>query len=555
MVAILIMPTQSKAQIDTTSLGGMKLIAWHPAITQAWQYVSDTIYNSKRSRCVHYNSTNTDASVTYEINYDTLRNVPGSFQVIAMLSQNSTAPSVTFKIEFINGDTIQSTYAPVIPKTDNFEMYDPHSVNSDGPKKFNCMRITLGYFFSGAGSNNLFLAQIRGIYGQGDTVLLENFKVPPVFNISRNTVNFDTIAIGNSLSDTLMVTNTGEIKLNLISVTSSNTSFNVSPTSTIAQPFQSTIFTLNYSPTQAETVTANIIFTHDGESSPDTVVVSGAAYVPDSVTIMSFKWEPGWQMISLPEIPHPESFVPNDVYAYERGYKHYDTMETGKGYWYKMIDSNLIYFGQPFDEATINLLPKWNIVGGISYSVAVGDLIVPSNITLGNFYGYTNQYGYQVADTLKPGRAYWVKSSDTGQVVVTVKSLREIATSLASLTSRNDNWTRVRIMDDGERPPAPPSGEIRNPKSEIPKETTLLQNYPNPFNPSTSIKFEVISSQFVTLKVYNILGEEVMELVNKVMESGSHEVTFDASKLNSGIYFYRLHTVEELITKKMLLLK
>ena len=63
---------------------------------------------------------------------------------------------------------------------------------------------------------------------------------------------------------------------------------------------------------------------------------------------------------------------------------------------------------------------------------------MPSNITLGNLY-YTNQYGYQVADTLKPGRAYWVKSSDTGQVVVTVKSLREIATSLASLTSRNDN--------------------------------------------------------------------------------------------------------------------
>jgi hypothetical protein len=91
----------------------------------------------------------------------------------------------------------------------------------------------------------------------------------------------------------------------------------------------------------------------------------------------------------------------------------------------------------------------------------------------------------------------------------------------------------------------------------------LEQNYPNPFNPSTTIKFEIPSvlasgakqSQFVTLKVYDILGNEVATLVNEEKQPGVYEVEFDAAKLTSGIYFYQLQAGNFSQTKKMVLLR
>jgi hypothetical protein len=83
----------------------------------------------------------------------------------------------------------------------------------------------------------------------------------------------------------------------------------------------------------------------------------------------------------------------------------------------------------------------------------------------------------------------------------------------------------------------------------------LSQNYPNPFNPTTSISFNVPSTTELLLKVFNILGKEVASVVNGVFQSGSHTVSFDASNLTSGTYFYQLITPASIITKKMTLLK
>ncbi|MDP3830338.1 MAG: T9SS type A sorting domain-containing protein, partial [Ignavibacteriaceae bacterium] len=83
----------------------------------------------------------------------------------------------------------------------------------------------------------------------------------------------------------------------------------------------------------------------------------------------------------------------------------------------------------------------------------------------------------------------------------------------------------------------------------------LSQNYPNPFNPSTSISFSVPVSSEVSLKVFNVLGKEVASVVNGFFQSGRHTVSFDASQLSSGNYFYQLITPSSVITKKMTLLK
>ena len=84
---------------------------------------------------------------------------------------------------------------------------------------------------------------------------------------------------------------------------------------------------------------------------------------------------------------------------------------------------------------------------------------------------------------------------------------------------------------------------------------SLEQNYPNPFNPSTKIKFSVPQITNVKLSVFNTLGEEVAVLLNQTVDSGIHEITFNAEKLSSGIYIYKLQTSNSILVKKLILAK
>lgn len=89
----------------------------------------------------------------------------------------------------------------------------------------------------------------------------------------------------------------------------------------------------------------------------------------------------------------------------------------------------------------------------------------------------------------------------------------------------------------------------------VPKEFSLHQNYPNPFNPTTMISYDLPQQSNVSLKVYDIVGKEVVTLVNMTKEAGRYEVQLDASKLGSGIYFYRLQAGSFSSFKKLVLLK
>jgi hypothetical protein len=91
--------------------------------------------------------------------------------------------------------------------------------------------------------------------------------------------------------------------------------------------------------------------------------------------------------------------------------------------------------------------------------------------------------------------------------------------------------------------------------SKVPERFGLEQNYPNPFNPTTRIEFSVPRSTFVTLKVFNLLGQEIATLVNEKQSPGIYTVQFDGSKLASGVYFYRLQSGNFISVKKMVLLK
>ncbi len=91
--------------------------------------------------------------------------------------------------------------------------------------------------------------------------------------------------------------------------------------------------------------------------------------------------------------------------------------------------------------------------------------------------------------------------------------------------------------------------------STVPSGFSLHQNYPNPFNPATSIQFDLAENSMVKLAIYDILGKEVSVLVNQQLEAGVHNITFNAGKLSSGVYFYRLEAGNFYDIKKMTLVK
>jgi len=89
----------------------------------------------------------------------------------------------------------------------------------------------------------------------------------------------------------------------------------------------------------------------------------------------------------------------------------------------------------------------------------------------------------------------------------------------------------------------------------IPKEYILFQNYPNPFNPTTTIRYNIPKSTYVTLKVYNITGQLVATLVNEQKAAGIYSVKWNAKNLSSGVYFYRITAGSFSDTKKVMVLK
>ncbi len=129
-----------------------------------------------------------------------------------------------------------------------------------------------------------------------------------------------------------------------------------------------------------------------------------------------------------------------------------------------------------------------------------------------------------------------------------------LADALAgNFLSNNHSQTQVAVM--WLRVPVSVIASAGQPGGELPQTYSLKQNYPNPFNPSTTIRFTLPKEEFVTLKVYNMLGQEIRTLVNEIRQAGEYGAAFDAVNLPSGVYLYRLSAGSYLDTKKMVLMK
>ena len=361
-----------------------------------------------------------------------------------------------------------------------------------------------------------------------------------------------------------------------------------------------------------------------------------------------------WNIVSLPVIPEiklkTELFPTaiSDAYAYEDVYITKDTLVEGTGYWIKFAGEQPVTFqGYVFHSDTIDVLEGWNLIGTISNTIPVTSAAsIPPDIMNSYFFEYDK--GYVIADSLHPGRGYWIQATQPGTIIfngefppISKTTSDPILSPLSSITItenallsqvlyfgsamitgagkftlppcspndfdarfsdgtmaaicnpignaeypitihstsatlslrwdvkatdagiykiRNENGTMIPLIGNGELLMAMnPSGttilKLVATTENMPKEFALHQNYPNPFNPTTRIEFDMPSSGPVSIKLYNLLGSEVMTLFNGFREAGYHAITVDASDIPSGIYFCKMVSDKFTAVRKLVLTK
>ncbi len=266
---------------------------------------------------------------------------------------------------------------------------------------------------------------------------------------------------------------------------------------------------------------------------------SGSGFTTEaSFTVPPRSNVPTWQMISLPyhypdthkSVLFPDAVSPAFTFSNVGGYEQVGTLDYGIGYWVKFQDEGFptMAVGDSLSSVTVLASHGWNMIGTVSRAIIASTIVSnPPGIVVSNFYGYNGSY--VISDTLQPGRAYWIKVNTSGSL------------TLSSIPSAN-TLSRVRIVPTSELPPPPPNESEMRP--ELPRHYSLRQAYPNPFNPATKIEYDLPRDSKVTLRIYNLLGQLVTTLVDRIQDAGYKSVDWNATNNPSGIYFYRIEATD-----------
>jgi hypothetical protein len=293
------------------------------------------------------------------------------------------------------------------------------------------------------------------------------------------------------------------------------------------------------------TVDSTTGYTFTNVTAPHTI---GVTFKSNPVVTSAYPLRANWNIVSVPLDANdrsPGALFPSasgNAYGYNGGYETSDTLSTGRGYWIKFpAEDSATITGRLIAAETVDVDEGWNMVGSVSTPLPVANVTtIPPGLTGSGFFGYAG--GYALTQTVQPGLGYWVKMNGPGRLVL-------------SGDAPANHPSAMRIVPTGELPPPPPGPPVADAPADVPAAYALGQNYPNPFNPSTRIDFDLPAASQVRLTVFNVLGEEVMRLVDGVEPAGRKSVTFDAGELPAGIYICRLVAGDYVGQAKMLLLK
>jgi aminopeptidase N len=338
------------------------------------------------------------------------------------------------------------------------------------------------------------------------------------------------VEIGSSKIDSVTILNAGITTLNITSISSDVGAITVQPSTLTIPPGGNAAVYVTFRPTSVIATTTHISFASNASPSLPQVAVFCTSVLPS----MRLTLLPHWNLISAPLIvndPRKSVMFPSaqsSAFAYDNdsGYIGRDSLHCGVGYWLKFLSSQTVTTtGYTRLCDSIQLKLGWNLIGALSKPISVNDIeSEPAGIVESNFFGYTTSY--IVTDSIRPGKAYWVKANQSGKLILSLTGLVSVS-------------RKIRIVAGSELPPLPP-GQVDNFSEEVPTVFALDQAYPNPFNPSTGIRYSLPVTSHVTLRIFNMLGQEVATLVDGIRDAGYESVEWDASSMASGVYFYRL---------------
>ncbi|MBI4810604.1 MAG: T9SS type A sorting domain-containing protein, partial [Ignavibacteriales bacterium] len=298
---------------------------------------------------------------------------------------------------------------------------------------------------------------------------------------------------------------------------------------------------------------------------------------------MTFQVSAGWNLIGTISKPVATSNIVKspgltigDFYKYSEGYSVATTITAGRGYWVKVNQSG-----------TLRLIASESIpkIAEIDYS-SLNKLVISDNSGWTQTLYIDSEEKLMAANLdeseLPPAAPYFdARFKNTGSMVAKYPdTLKENAIYEYPITIFSEAYP-IKINWEITEPPDKSLSLKSNGKTlcvmegrgsislknttglavtlgnqdNLPKEFALEQNYPNPFNSSTIIRYQIPFSCWVTLKLYNVLGQEVTTLVDEMQEAGYKSVEWDASGVSSGIYFYKLTAGNYISIKKMILIR
>jgi hypothetical protein len=195
-------------------------------------------------------------------------------------------------------------------------------------------------------------------------------------------------------------------------------------------------------------------------------------------------------------------------------------------------------------DISTDLDSTWAYKGLRNYTINTLTVVNPdsSKSDMNHLTAGTNE---GVFISLDNGDTIWAPFNQ-GLTNINIAALASDGTYLYAGTTGSGVW---------KRPLSEIITSVNDKQNDIPKRFTLMQNYPNPFNPSTINNYQLPMNNFVTLKVYDVLGREIKTLVNEYQSAGTHSIAFNATGLPSGVYLYRISAGNYSDTKKLVLIK
>lgn len=263
----------------------------------------------------------------------------------------------------------------------------------------------------------------------------------------------------------------------------------------------------------------------------------------------------------------PSSILTTPFYGYDNGYSVASQLEIGKGYWVKSSANGII-------NLNVGLLKSNDSSSRILVDDSWDKIILSNSnneiITLFNNSGSSSGNLSFELPPLPPKEIFdcryssnlLVENLSSGWKTIDIQSKSypiKLRTNGISLEVRESEREKSKIITKNQEfivsNPAVKNLQIRT--FELPSDYSLGQNYPNPFNPETVIKYQIPAISHVTLKVYDVLGRELVKLIDEIQQPGNYQSTFNTHdlSLSSGVYFYRLQAGEFIQTKKMILTK